>query len=335
MSVITRGNSHQAKFRIDGHPYLKSFSSYAEAEGWEADVRHAVKRGLPIPGEEKVVTPKKVVSTELTIGQAVDNCYNEHWITKKAPHIPRVNSGVFVAWAGKDTPISEALSKDNLFAFLKYLRETREVCAKTLNRYTSTIRVVAKHSKFDMPTLPYHREPEGNKRFFTRDEYFEIIEYFEEKKMNRWRDFFIFLCDTGARPWGEASGLTWKHITEGRMTLVGETTKTGKTRVIPLTARAQAAIKRQHNLGLEGPWFDLYGQIGHDVWCDLRLALPHLDDTVWYTCRHTCASWQVQANVPIFSVSKFLGHASVETTMIYAHLAPEHLADNLRAFEAA
>ena len=47
----------------------------------------------------------------------------------------------------------------------------------------------------------------------------------------------------------------------------------------------------------------------------------------WATChtfRHTFASHLVMAGVPLFTVQRLLGHSHIETTMIYAHLAPEH-----------
>ena len=45
----------------------------------------------------------------------------------------------------------------------------------------------------------------------------------------------------------------------------------------------------------------------------------------FHSFRHTGASWLVQANVSIFTVSKILGHSSVATTMIYSHFAPEQM----------
>jgi hypothetical protein len=42
-----------------------------------------------------------------------------------------------------------------------------------------------------------------------------------------------------------------------------------------------------------------------------------------HTLRHTAASLMVAAGVPIFDVSKVLGHGSVLMTMRYAHFAPE------------
>lgn len=50
-------------------------------------------------------------------------------------------------------------------------------------------------------------------------------------------------------------------------------------------------------------------------------------DCRWHDLRHTCASWLVQAGVPIYTVSEMLGHSSVVVTKRYAHLAPSHLAE--------
>lgn len=50
----------------------------------------------------------------------------------------------------------------------------------------------------------------------------------------------------------------------------------------------------------------------------------------WHDLRHTCASWLVQAGVPIFTVAELLGHSSVAVTQRYAHHAPQHLADAVR-----
>lgn len=44
-----------------------------------------------------------------------------------------------------------------------------------------------------------------------------------------------------------------------------------------------------------------------------------------HDCRHTCASWLVQAGVPLYDVQALLGHESSQTTERYAHLAPDRL----------
>jgi len=44
---------------------------------------------------------------------------------------------------------------------------------------------------------------------------------------------------------------------------------------------------------------------------------------VFHTLRHTFASWLVQRGVPLYNVSKLMGHRSLQMTMRYAHLAPD------------
>ena len=41
--------------------------------------------------------------------------------------------------------------------------------------------------------------------------------------------------------------------------------------------------------------------------------------------RHTFASHLVMEGVDLPTVQKLMGHANISTTMIYAHLAPDHL----------
>ncbi len=49
------------------------------------------------------------------------------------------------------------------------------------------------------------------------------------------------------------------------------------------------------------------------------------EDYSFHSLRHTYCSWMIQAGVPVTHVQKLAGHASIETTMQYVHLAPETL----------
>jgi site-specific recombinase XerD len=56
----------------------------------------------------------------------------------------------------------------------------------------------------------------------------------------------------------------------------------------------------------------------------LRLAHYCRQTNIWVTChqlRHTYASRMIAADVPITSVQKLLGHASVTTTQLYVRVA--------------
>lgn len=49
-----------------------------------------------------------------------------------------------------------------------------------------------------------------------------------------------------------------------------------------------------------------------------------ISDSSIHTMRHTYASHLAMAGVSIGTIKDLLGHEDIETTMIYAHLAPEH-----------
>jgi len=51
------------------------------------------------------------------------------------------------------------------------------------------------------------------------------------------------------------------------------------------------------------------------------------DLTKVHTLRHTFASQLVMSGVDLPTVKKLMGHSDIQTTMIYAHLAADHLAD--------
>lgn len=52
-----------------------------------------------------------------------------------------------------------------------------------------------------------------------------------------------------------------------------------------------------------------------------------VDDFTWHCLRYTFASRLVMAGVDIRTVAKLMGHKTIQMTMRYAHLAPEHEAD--------
>ncbi len=61
------------------------------------------------------------------------------------------------------------------------------------------------------------------------------------------------------------------------------------------------------------------------------LGLP--EELHLHSTRHTFAGLLVQSGVPIYSVSKLLGHASVQMTQVNAYLQPETLHSNIERLQ--
>ena len=53
---------------------------------------------------------------------------------------------------------------------------------------------------------------------------------------------------------------------------------------------------------------------------------PGLQPVNWLTLRHTWTAWAVQAGVPLLDVKELGGWRTMKTVLLYAHLAPDHLA---------
>ena len=111
--------------------------------------------------------------------------------------------------------------------------------------------------------------------------------------------------------------------------------KSGQPRHIALNSEALAAFKllAQRSPNETGPVFvNLKGEKlqGYKHWFDQAVADARIADFTWYCMRHTFASRLVMAGVDIRTVAELTGHKTIQMTMRYAHLAPEH---NLAAVE--
>ena len=167
------------------------------------------------------------------------------------------------------------------------------------------------------------------------------------------RDIVTFALGTGCRC-GEILSLSWRAVELGESAEVSsvrigpENSKSGKGRTIPLTADVFAMLRarlrarpRPHVHGDDPvfwtvtgdrvPYHTLRSGFARVKIVAKRLAAKDgqtafaakLDRLRFHDTRHTAASLMVGAGVPVFDVSKILGHSTLQMTMRYAHFAPE------------
>jgi integrase len=143
---------------------------------------------------------------------------------------------------------------------------------------------------------------------------------------------------------GELRGLRWEDVDlqAGRIRVaqsivyvkrkglpgrdIVTTPKSHKTREVPLSDEARAALRLHRHL--RGPlvFCDANGKpVGHqhtqrDLWRACRRA--ELRELGWHVLRHTFASHLTMRGVPLKATQELLGHASITVTMRYAHLMP-------------
>lgn len=148
------------------------------------------------------------------------------------------------------------------------------------------------------------------------------------------RDLVTVAMMTGLRR-GELFDLVWNDVNlEGKqLTVRAASAKAGKTRHVPLNEAALAVFKGRHDddskpsdLIFTSPKTGERLTNIKKSWSAL-VERAELTDFRFHDLRHDFASRLVMAGADLNVVRELLGHASLEMTLRYAHLAPEHKAD--------
>jgi len=150
--------------------------------------------------------------------------------------------------------------------------------------------------------------------------------------------YFTFL-HTGMRK-AELENLEWNDIDlqRGKIKIRRKEfwqPKTGE-REIPINSALHSLLtdlRKQNKSGLKSNFVFPHPK-GGKMRIKLREKLIQIarkagieDLTKVHTLRHTFASHLVMSGVDLPTVKKLMGHSDIQTTMIYAHLAPDHLAE--------
>ncbi|MFH1811029.1 MAG: site-specific integrase [Pseudomonadota bacterium] len=171
-------------------------------------------------------------------------------------------------------------------------------------------------------------------------------------------DLYALAIYTGLRQ-GEIAGLRWSDISLGRRMITVERsfcspTKSGRARPVPILDPLLPILQRRHRRS-QGNVLVFPNARGHmhlNGASVFRETLHRLVDAaafqetqdvgghrrryiVFHSLRHTFASHWMMNGGDLFKLQKVLGHASVEMTQRYAHLAPDAFEDDYSLFGAA
>lgn len=221
-----------------------------------------------------------------------------------------------------------------------------EKAGGTINRYLALVSAVYKWAiRMEYaernPALARHvermRESSGSEVYLSPPECHVFMDACTEAFLS----LALAAIHTGMRR-GELVALRWRSVDLQRAEVLVEadTEKAGRGRVVGIRG-ALLAHMRLLRASLDAPALDgsdlVFTRSGGRPWtkaavryqfqCARRrardLPLAKREALRFHDLRHTAASLFVAAGVPIFDVSKTLGHSSVVVTMRYAHFAPE------------
>jgi integrase len=237
--------------------------------------------------------------------------------------------------------VMEELSASDVREYINH-RRVKGVGPATINREIGLLSAAINHAKREwewvLPNPVEGRrlsEPSGRVRWLTRAQAEALIKAARSLPRASWLlDFIMLGLNTGMRR-GEMLGLEWRRVdlASRLLYLESEHQKNGKVGSVPLNEAATTAILSRArflaNRCPDAPWVfcDGLGRRIQDVKKSFATAckLAGIDDFHVHDLRHTCASWLVQAGVPLQQVAGLLRHSDIRVTMRYAHLAPENV----------
>ena len=271
----------------------------------------------------------------LTLGELAERAWPKFWANTKTPGPHRSNLNKVLEGFGADRQvhrITTGMIEDQADAWV-----AEGTSEKTVNRRLSTLSrmMTWAHQRewlTKRPHIPKFKEKAGRLRWQTQEEEATMIRLLREQGRDDLADLVAVLADTGCRR-SEILELDWENV-DGTWIRLWET-KGGISRSNPLTQRAHGIIEARRSEGHAGPFTEVSARDLEYQWNKARKAMGLEDDKGFtpHCLRHGCASRLVQAGVPLLTVKELLGHQKIETTLIYAHLAPKNLGDAVRLLE--
>ena len=190
--------------------------------------------------------------------------------------------------------------------------------------------------KGPLPDFDFPRFDNKRTRFLTKKEARLLLT--ELKTMSElWHDIAYLALFTGLRA-SEIFHLRAESFDNGNKLLHIHETKTSNGRSIPLTPQICKLLRKYVSKVGDNPYLFHHhdGRPIQQVAKIFRDAVTacgfnknvadRRNRVVFHTLRHTFASWLVQNDVRLSIVGKLLGHANLQMTMRYAHLAPDQCA---------
>ena len=191
--------------------------------------------------------------------------------------------------------------------------------------------------------LKLPRQPSNFPVFINDEEFKQII---SATKNNHLCDLFTTAYFTGMRL-GEIVNMKWSWIVNDFNEIIvknssGFTTKSKRERIIPIHSKLQTILKNRYlkyeDVSSEEYVFYKHRNFRHNedyISKKFKVVTRELglDEKIkFHTLRHSFASRLVQRSISLYVVKELLGHESIRTTQIYAHINSRSLKDAINQF---
>jgi integrase len=322
MSVFLRKGSpfYYAEFQIQGARFLRSTGCRTEREARAAEKRLKAECKAKVEAENGA-KPGAVLT--------LDQCFGKYWLEHAHTLAPTWRSEVkrycahILALVPPDLAIDQ-ISEAEVSEFVQ-AHNAAGGGAYALNRAISIWRRVHRLAKrrwrqnvIEIDWSDFRNAETLRVRHLTVQEAQRLLEGAHPVLAPAIEWSFL----TGCRR-NETFNLTWDAIDLQSSKAVVRA-KGGREHTVWLTPDALGLLAR---LPRHGRY--VFDKTGWRKRWEAAVKASGLEDFRWHDTRHTFATWLRQAGTPLEIVQRGLGHADLQTTMRYAHVADSELQDAL------
>jgi integrase len=205
-----------------------------------------------------------------------------------------------------------------------------EVTPATVNRHLACLKslfnkaILWNKFKGTNPVRAVKLFKENNQRlrFLEREEINKLLSVCNRNL----RSIVTVALNTGMRR-GEILGLKWRDLDVKRSVIYLHNTKNGEKRELPINEQVKTALIRvRKHPQSEYIFYKEDGSHMGDIKKSFLTALRKsgIKDFHFHDLRHTFASQLVMSGADLNTVRELLGHKSIQMTLRYSHLSPNH-----------
>jgi integrase len=323
--------------------YRRQFKSKDEAKAWVAESKARLLRGEPVDLSEHGDHAKgNRAGLPHTLSDLIEYVYENHWKPMPSGEKARYNGHSITKIIGPNLPIAKLSRMD--------VDKARTALLATGNSPATVNRKVAALSKalsiyrddnpaYAKPKITKYSVAEGRIRRFSTEEEIAALGYFDHIGQADMADYVILSLDTGMRQ-GEVMSMRFQDCLGDRATVWGAHAKSGKTRTIPLTKRAQGVIARRFKDTGEdqrGPVFPNLNRWGiAHYWRRFAAAMKLQDDKefVPHIMRHEFCSRLADRGLNAAIIKELAGHSTLQVTQRYIRVGAQSLVDAIALLNA-
>ena len=334
------GSALQLDYTVDGIRYREGLKMYLVPERNKIDKMQNIetmkmaialkaRKVLEIESGQAGLRPRGAKNVSLY--EFMAQCKDEYEQRGSSYSTTMRNTMNFIeAFRGKETKISQ-VNGEYLRAFIKYLADSN-LKPNTQHLYFNAVCIILNKAvkkgliaespakKIDQKEKP--RKEETIREFLTLDE----VKYLSTTSCRNpeLKQAFLFSCFTGLRI-SDIKQLRWEDIVEvnGRMQIQKTQQKTRGVVYIPISANAKRWMPERKTTGHVFPRVSevvASTKISLTRWMKSTGIKKHI---TFHSARHTFATLALTYGTDIYTVSKLLGHKSVQVTQIYAKIIDE------------